>query len=214
MTSSSFSGIMLGIVPVVGLVLGRIFMKERCSIFQGTCAVISIIGVALTTAGGSGNFSLLGTVLLICAAVSSSFFSVISRQVSGQFTPLERTYVMFALGSVVFTAIALIENRNDFHALTVPLSTPGFWVSVLYLSAASSVGAFMLLNYAMNYVSVGTASVFSNFTTVISVLAGIFIMHDKFDVPQIIGIVIITLSVLGVSYQKSEKPAAAKSTDQ
>jgi hypothetical protein len=39
-------------------------------------------------------------------------------------------------------------------------------------------------------------------------------MHDKFDVPQIIGIVIITLSVLGVSYQKSEKPAAAKSTDQ
>ena len=109
---------------------------------------------------------------------------------------------MFALGSIVFTSIALIENRGDYSALLTPLSSPGFWISVLYLSAASSVGAFLLLNYAMNYISVSVASIFSNFTTVISVLAGIFIMHDSFTCAQIAGIIIITLSVLGVSYRK------------
>ena len=44
--------------------------------------------------------------------------------------------------------------------------------------------------------------IFANFTTVISVLAGIFIMGDHFVPTQLLGIAIITWSVFGVSYQK------------
>ena len=146
------------------------------------------------------------TVLLLTAAVSSSVFSAISRGISAQFSPFERTYVMFALGSVVFTGIAIAENWSDPAALLIPLSVPRFWVAVAYLAIVSSVGAFLLLNFAMNHISVAKASIFSNFTTVISVLAGIFIMHDSFTPVQLLGIVIITLSVCGVSYRK--EPAA------
>ena len=49
-------------------------------------------------------------------------------------------------------------------------------------------------------------SIFSNFTTVISVLAGIFLMKDTFSPVQLAGIVIIVLSVFGVSLQKEERP--------
>ena len=202
LTSSSFSGIMLGIIPIAGLVLGRLFLKERCSLFQVACAVLSIVGVALTTVGGEVRFSPLGTVLLIGAAVSAALFNVISRGTAKYFTAFERTYVMFALGSAVFTVIALLENRRDLAALRGPLTAPWFWIAVLYLSVASSVCAFLLINFSVNYVSVAKVSIFSNFTTVISVLAGIFIMKDAFSPVQLIGIVIITLSVFGVSYQK------------
>ena len=54
----------------------------------------------------------------------------------------------------------------------------------------------------ISHISAGRALIFSNFTTVISVLAGIFIMGDSFTVVQLAGIVIITLSVFGVSAQK------------
>lgn len=202
MTSSSFSGVMLGIIPVVGLVTGRLLLKERCSRFQILCALLSVLGVVLTTVGGDVIFSLLGTALLLCAAVSSAVFSALSRGLSEQFTPFERTYVMFALGSIVFTGIAVAENWQDPAAVLLPLSQPSFWVAVLYLAVVSSVGAFLLLNFAMNHISVAKASIFSNFTTVISVLAGIFIMHDSFTALQLAGIVVITLSVFGVSYQK------------
>lgn len=202
MTSSSFSGIIIGLLPVVGLVVGRIALKERCSAFQIVCAVASIIGVVLTAAGGMGTFSLLGTALLLIATVSSALFSAISRGISKDFSPFERTYVMFALGSAVFTAIALIQNRADLSALLTPLRSPAFWGSTFYLSVVSSVCAFLLLNFAMNYVSVAKSSVLSNFTTVISVLAGIFIMGDTFTPLQIIGVVVITLSVFGVSMKK------------
>ncbi len=202
MTSTAFSGVMLGIVPIAGLVLGRLFLGEPCSGFQVVCALASIAGVAMTCVGGEVWFSLPGTVLLACAAISSALFNVISRRTAADFTAFERTYVMFALGSVVFTAIALVENRGDLGALRAPLTNPWFWTAVLYLAVASSVCAFLLINFSVNEVSVGKISLFSNFTTVISVLAGIFIMKDRFSLIQLAGIVVITLSVFGVSFQK------------
>ena len=112
---------------------------------------------------------------------------------------------MFALGSAVFTVLALAENRRDLAALRAPLSEPWFWVAVLYLSVASSVCAFLLINFSVNYISVAKASLFSNFTTVISVLAGIFIMKDSFSSVQLAGIVIITLSIFGVSFRREDE---------
>ena len=49
---------------------------------------------------------------------------------------------------------------------------------------------------------IAEALIFSNFTTVVSVLAGIFIMGDSFTLIQLLGIVIITAGVFGVSWQK------------
>ena len=81
---------------------------------------------------------------------------------------------------------------------------------MLYLAVVSSVCAFLLINFAMNYISVAKASLFSNFTTVISVLAGIFIMKDSFSPVQLAGIVIITLSVFGVSLRREENEKSAE----
>ena len=198
-TSSSFAGIILGLVPVAGLVLGRVFLKEKSSLFHIICAVLSIVGVALTTAGGEVKFSVLGTVLLFGAVLCTSMQNVISRSISDTFTPFERTYVMFALGCVFFTLIAVIQNRNGLSAVIAPIHDIGFIISVIYLAVVSSVCAFLLLNYAVNHITVAAASVFSNFCTVVSVLAGIFIMHDTFALPQIIGIMIILASVFGIS---------------
>ena len=204
MTSSSFAGVMIGLVPVVGLALGRLLLKEPCRLRQVICAVGSILGVVMTTTGGLGNVSGLGTLLLAGAVLCAGLFNVISRDLSARFSAFERTYVMFALGSAVYPLIALIENRHDLSVFGRALSSPGFWGAELYLGIVASVCAFLLINSAMGELSVGKASVFSNFVTVVSVLAGIFIMKDSFTALQLVGIIVITLSVIGVSYQKTE----------
>lgn len=205
MTTASFSGIMLGLAPVVGLVLGRIFLKEKATKFQVLCAFLSIFGVALTSLGGELGFSPLGVALLAGAAFTAAAFNVVSRHIAPYFSPLERTYIMSALGSVIFTAIALVQNGSDLSAFWVPMTSGGFWVAVFYLAVVSSIGAFLLINFATGVLPISVMSVFSNFATVISVLAGIFILGDDFNLRQIIGIVIITVSVCGVTFQKSPK---------
>ena len=202
MTSSSFSGVMIGLVPVAGLVFGVLFLREKCTVFQVICTLCSVVGVALTTGGGMGEFSLPGFLLLLGAVTSGALFTVLSRSIADHFSSFERTYVMFALGSAVFTAIAAVESRGNMAALAAPLTSPAFWGAVLYLAVVSSVCAFLLINFSLNHISAGRSLIFSNFTSVISVLAGIFIMGDTFSPIQLMGIVIITASVFGVSWQK------------
>ena len=47
---------------------------------------------------------------------------------------------------------------------------------------------------------IASASAFSNLTTVVSVLIGIFVMAEPFSLMQIIGAIIIIIGVFGVNY--------------
>lgn len=210
LTTSSFSGVMIGLIPVAGVIIGALFLKERCTALQALFTAGSVVGVALTTTGGFGSFSLPGFLYLLGAVLAAATFTAISRSLSGVFSAFERTYAMTIMGATVFTANALFQTRADFSVWAQPLSQPGFWGAILYLAGLSSVCAFLLFNYAVNHLSAGHASVMSNVTTVVSVLAGIFIMGDSFTPLQLAGIALIVLSVLGVSWQNG-KAAAAES---
>jgi len=207
MTTASFSGVMIGLVPVVGLVFDMIFMKERCTVLQAVFTVTSVIGVAMTTTGGFGTVSILGFVLLLGAVVTAVLYAIISRKTAEHFSPFERTYVMFALGTVAFTVMALVETKGNVGALVAPLSNPTFWLCILYLSVVSSVCAFTAINFAVGHISAGRAMIFSNFTCVISAVAGVLILKETFTPLQLVGVVIIIISVFGVSWPGSPKKA-------
>ena len=207
MTTASFSGVMIGLVPVVGLVFDMIFMKERCTVLQAVFTVTSVVGVAMTTTGGFGTVSILGFMLLLGAVVTAVLYAIISRKTAEHFSPFERTYVMFALGTVAFTVMALVETKGNVGALVAPLSNPTFWLCILYLSVVSSVCAFTAINFAVGHISAGRAMIFSNFTCVISAVAGVLILKETFTPLQLVGVVIIIISVFGVSWPGSPKKA-------
>ena len=207
MTTASFSGVMIGLVPVVGLVFDMIFMKERCTVLQAVFTVTSVVGVAMTTTGGFGTVSILGFMLLLGAVVTAVLYAIISRKTAEHFSPFERTYVMFALGTVAFTVMALVETKGNVGALVAPLSNPTFWLCILYLSVVSSVCAFTAINFAVGHISAGRAMIFSNFTCVISAVAGVLILKETFTPLQLVGVVIIIIRVFGVSWPGSPKKA-------
>ncbi|MBR3952533.1 MAG: DMT family transporter [Oscillospiraceae bacterium] len=200
-TSAAFSGVIIGTVPIVGLILGVLFLHEKCSFLQGICTVFSVFGVYLTTSGGF-SVSAKGFFLLLGAVVSAALFTVLSRKTSEHFTAFERTYAMFVLGFFIFLPLALFEHEGQLLLMLKPFSEPQFIISELYLGVVSSVIAFLLINFALNHIPAGKALIFSNFTTVVSVLAGIFIMGDSFTSTQLIGIAIIVFSVFIVSGSK------------
>ena len=95
MTSASFSGVMIGLAPVVGLVFGVLFLKERCTAFQALCTVLSVVGVAMTTTGGFGSVSVKGFFLLLGAVVSAALFAILSRKTAAHFKKLTNLLKMF-----------------------------------------------------------------------------------------------------------------------
>jgi drug/metabolite transporter (DMT)-like permease len=199
--ATSFIGTIVALVPIISALFGFLFLQERVRLFQVICAIFSVFGVFITTWGQSmGSFSWLGFILILLAVCSTSMFNVLSRSLSKQYTSFERTYVMFGLGSIIFTAMAFIQCRNNLQELLIaPLTNSDFWISIVYLAGISSVVAFLMLNYAITTLDVAKAAIFANITTVVTIFAGVFILNEDFGIPQIIGSVIIIASAYGVN---------------
>lgn len=200
LTSSSFSGIIIALCPIAGLFLGIIILKEKPTLLQVLCSLLSVAGVVvMTTLNGVGTFQWKGLLFLLGAVLSAALFSVQSRKIADQFTAFERTYVMFAVGTICFTVMALVQIGTEWTLWLTPLTAGGFWMSILYLSCVSSVGAFLLLNKALDVLDVARSLVFANVTTVISVLAGVFILREQFSLIQAVGIFMVLVGVYGVN---------------
>ena len=120
----------------------------------------------------------------------------ISHSAAKLFTPFEMTYVMFVVGMVVFIPLALLHAGGLTSPMILePLQDGQFWLAVLYLGLLSSVMAYGLLNFANSHLSVSETSLFSNVTTVVSVLAGVVLLKESFSVWQMLGVVIILVCV-------------------
>ena len=195
-TSSAVAGTIIAAVPVCCILMDVLVLHERGTLKQVLCALGAIGGVALISVGGAMMVSALGMLFLVLTMLSDTLYYGISHNAAKRFTPFEMTYVMFIVGMVVFIPVGLIY-AGGLHSplITGPMHDGGFWVAVLYLGLLSSVLAYGLLNFANSHLSVSETSLFSNVTTVVSVLAGVVLLKEPFSVWQMLGVAVILVCV-------------------
>ncbi len=202
LVSSALSGVIISLVPVLVMLLATVFLNEKPSFLQIVCTVLSIIGVSLISIisnDGSKNY-LLGVILLFGAVVCAAFFNILSRHESKNFSPFERTYMMFLLATVGFNVISLVRYRGEyFNKLFEAILIPEFLIAVFYLAVLSSVVAFLLYNYSTTQISILQSASFSNIITVVTVLAGILILKENFGILEGMLCLLIILGVWGVN---------------
>lgn len=200
LTNSAFSGVIIALIPIAALGLGALVLHEIPTRAQVLFSLASIAGVVLMTMQQSaeGEIQPLGVVLLFGAVLAGVVFNIISRSISAQFSPLERTLVMMLMAAAVFTLLAAAENREDLSVLLLPLGDAGFLAALAYLSLVSSIGAFLLLNYANSYLPVARTTAFCNLTMVISLFAGVVFLHEPFSAVSLLASGMIILGIWGV----------------
>ncbi len=210
LTSTSMTGAVIGMGPIAGLILGAVLQKKRCTIPQFLCAFVSVAGTILAADPKAGQFSFAGLLCLLAALFSSAAFTILSKDIAEQFSSFERTYIMFAFGSAAFLIAAFLQNHGSPKMWIFPLTSAHFWISIFYLAVISSVCAYMLINASLNVISAEAALVISNFASVISILSGIFILKDQTTKRQLLGIILIIISVVGSTIQMRAMPYAEK----
>lgn len=207
LTTSAFSSVMISLIPVVSMLCGIMFLKEIPSAMQYVFTALSVIGVTIMALAGraDGTVTLSGIVLLFGAVLSSVAYNITSRKISAEFSALERTYAMSIIGLFVFVSIALLENIHNPQEVFIHFKDGEYLMSILYLGIASSVIAFIMLNYANTYLPVAKTTVFSNLTTVVSVFAGIVFLDEKFSLATLLSTIMIVTGVWGVQMFKVKK---------
>ncbi len=208
--SSSQAGIMVAFIPIAVVILATLFLKERPTATQLGFIVLSVAGVITVNSYGlSDSGSMTGIFFLLGAVISGASYTILSRKYSTDFTPVEITWIMMWAGAVVFNIIAVLEYRITETAISYfsPLTDPESLQGLLYLGVLSSVIAFFALNYVLSKIEASRATILTNLTTVVSIVAGVVILHETFTPIQIAGSIMIITGVWGTA--KSQKATTA-----
>ena len=217
-TTASESGIIIATIPIVTMICGMIFLKERPSRTQAFFMVMTVAGAIL--AAGIGGVSTAGSVIgyscLFVAVLCDSGFSFTTQKITG-FTSAERTYVMCASGAVVFTLGAVIENAMAGTLgtfITLPFSDTGFLICLLYLSIGCNIVAFLCMNYAISIIGATRRSAFAGLSTVVTLIASAIVLDEKILPLQFVAAALILggvtgVNVIGILNEKKEAAQAS-----
>lgn len=201
-TTSSFSGLTLSLIPITTAVLSAVILGEHLSAKKLLWITCSVAGVALISVSqtNEGTIEAKGVFYLLISMVAASFFSILSRHVSGSFTSFERTFIMMLMGCAAFTALALVREGPSFGRIcAAALSQREVLLPLLFLSVVCSVFAFFCLNYGMTYLEVSRAVVFTNITPVVSVIAGTVLLGEPFSAVCAAGMFLILTGLFMVN---------------
>lgn len=208
-TTSSEAGMVIALIPVFVAIFSRIFLNENPRLPQWLFIMVSVAGVIFIIfmkgrleMGGS----LAGVFFLLGAVFSAAFYNILSRKLSLEFKPVELTYFMMWFGAIIFNFITVIRlvRTGKLASYFSPLTNSSSLISILYLGLFSSVGAFFLVNFMLSRMEAARSAVFTNLTTVISILAGVLVRGEPFYWFQVVGAILILLGVWGANYYSPE----------
>jgi len=207
-TTTSFTGIISSMSPIFSTLLGVLCLREKPNGKQWICIILSITGVMMMSLGSTGGENTTaGCLCLFAAYFIGASYTILVRRIADKYTAFEITYIMFTVGFIFFLIMAFVTHGSS--TVSMIINAAGHWeflVACLYLGGASSVGAYMLSNYALMHLPVSRATIFNCFATIVSVLSGVIIMRDPFTFVSAIAFALILVGVWGVNRfaQKTE----------
>ena len=207
-STTSFSGVMISIIPIVSTLAAVPILGEKPTagqLFYSVLSVLGVIGIGLLNKN-SGTLDWIGVAALLVAVFSAAAYTLLNRSYTDRYSPFERTYMMLAVGALVFTALALIQVRGSSSEYLQPLHTQSYHAAVVFLAVCCSVICYFLAGYVLSNLSIARATVFANLTTAVSVLTGVLILHEPFSLTGLVCCALILFGIYGV-----QKTAAKES---
>jgi len=210
-TSASLSGILMSLIPIFTAALSFVVLKERLNKTQLVFILISLVGVVIisvmTLSGGEKTYGK-GILFLMIAVLSASVYAVMTRKLTQTYSAIEITFVMLAVGAVVFNVFGLVDAGTKGYAYFAPLKEGPFLWSWLFLGLLSSIGAFFMMAYTGSKISASQNTLFVNLVTVVAIFAGGIFLKETIYIYQIIGSVLIIAGVWGANFfaKDADKP--------
>lgn len=203
-SNSSEAGIIQAMAPVFTLVLASVFLKERTSTMQKLFLLLSVVGVVfifIMQGSGMSIGNLKGIALLLLSTVCFAGYGVLARPLTQRYKPLELTWVTLMVGCIVFNAASLIRHASSGSMMDYikPLGDTSYLGALAYLAILSTMISTLLASYALTHLEASQMSVFSNLSTLISIVGGAWILHEPVGYYHYIGALLIIAGVLGTN---------------
>ena len=205
MTTGITTAIILLLTPISSCICESVILKEKTTLMQKLFLGIGIIGViyiAVNTNTSDGKDTIAGIILIVLAVISGSLFAAFSRKSSAHFNSFEVTYFSAMLGMIAFNSVNVIRHISSGDKLKYfsPLFNIQNLVGFVFLAIISTIVATGMNNFALSKIQTSTASAFSGLSTVVTITVGVIFGGEKLYYFHYIGITLILIRMIGVSY--------------
>lgn len=194
-TTSSAAGVISAIVPLLVAAGAAIFLREHLGVRSGAAIAISLVGVAMLSAGGNAAAAapnpLLGNVLEVIAMSCAAGSMIALKHLSTRYNPWFLTGLQASVGAVFFLPGALAG-----HPLTWAAASPTAWVSIAYLGTIVSLAAFGFYNTAVTRMPANRAALAINLVPAVAMLSGWLLRGESLTAVQLAACAIIVGAVV------------------
>lgn len=199
---TSEAGIVNALVPIIVLILSMVFLKEKVNKKQILFLMLSVFGVFYIFFIGGNSISkdsTVGIIYMFVGVISFSIFNILVKKYSKDYTTIEITYVMQAVGFVLFFIMSMIFDRITLNKTIALFSNMDFIISILYMSVLSTLITAILNNYALSKLDASKVGAFANLATIVTIASGAIFLGEKLFSYHYIGSFFIIIGVLGMN---------------
>ncbi|MCD6425982.1 MAG: EamA family transporter [Anaerolineales bacterium] len=196
-TTGSF---LMGLIPLLVMVGGAIFLKEIPTRWQGLGVFVSLAGSVVFFSGGLQPGEPLGIAIVALGLIGFMTFSLLGRGIARErsLDTLVLTTLPLIIGGLITICIALVvEGIPQF-------TTRSLWV-VLWLALVNTSLGYLLYNHALRELTALEMNMVMNLTPLFTAFISWIMLGERLGLWQGIGLVVMIVGVFLV--QRGRKKA-------
>ena len=189
-TSASSAATMIGIEPLMVILVGQLFFKEKASLTIWLLGIIAFIGVFLLVGlSDSEEISLIGCLLVLASTIVVALWLRLSKSVLGNLNPKVYTALSLQLGTLIGLPLMLLLVKDwniNFSYSSI--------IALLYLGIGCSLFANWTWNKGLSETETNKSGIFLALEPVFGVLFSIILLNDSLSFTSWVGVALVILS--------------------
>jgi drug/metabolite transporter (DMT)-like permease len=208
-TSAINAGLIIALMPVITMVLARLFLNEAVGTWQFIGSIIAFFGMAIIVARGDLAALLrldlnAGDLFVVGAAIAFALYTVLLRRANFQLSGLPLLVILFGAGVVVALPFYIWELVHDERTA---LNARGV-LALVYVAGPGGALMYYLFNLSVQALGASRAGAFLYLQTVFVAVLAYFFLDERLLPYHLVGAFFILVGVLLVMLLKPGSPTA------
>ena len=209
LTTANSEALIWAIETIVIIFLAAILLRERISWYILMLALLGTCGTVMATTPGDAKLLdgtlILGNILILIGVVCASFYSIYSQGQLNEVDPLRLT----ALHQLSGFILVLIVWPLSLLVAAQPLKANGLDFGLAILSGLTAYALpFFLYLKAIKGLGAARTSILLALPPVFTIFASFFVLNERLNCLQWIGVILALAAVIGICWTKETKHAA------
>ncbi len=195
LVSSSVSAVIISTIPLFTPIASWFYLKERLSPLSIMGILVSFVGILLIVFrdGWEVSISFKGLAFLMVAVASAVFYTMMLKNLSGDYHPITLISLQNVIGAVYFIPLVILLDHASFLHTPVTAATLS---PLIKLAVFGSSLAFIFYTFGVRELGAAKANIYTNLIPVITAILAAWILKETLTPQLLAGIVVVIGGVL------------------